>query len=176
MNEYSVTSDIVEQARVYAAEKHKAVNHFYGEFPYEVHLEMVAGFAEKYIDLIPESKQNIVIAGCWVHDIIEDTRENYNDVKKALNEEVADLAYALTNEKGRSRQERANDKYYEGIRETPYAVFIKLCDRMANVAFSTTKGNPRMKDVYKRENDLFMAKIYDETYLLMFEDLKKMLA
>jgi hypothetical protein len=34
-----------------------------------------------------------------VHDVIEDCRETCNDVKKATNEEIAELAYALTNKK-----------------------------------------------------------------------------
>ena len=39
--------------------------------------------------------------------------------------------YALTNEKGRTRAERAGVKYYEGIRAVPYAPMVKLADRMA---------------------------------------------
>ena len=34
-----------------------------------------------------------------MHDVIEDCRETYNDVNKATNEEIPELAYALTNEK-----------------------------------------------------------------------------
>ena len=36
---------------------------------------------------------------CWGHDLIEDTRVSYNDVKGQLGEEAADIIYALTNEK-----------------------------------------------------------------------------
>ena len=68
----------------------------------------------------------------------------YNDVKKVagsmLTEEQAlmatEIVYALTNDKGRSRAERAGEKYYQGIRETPYAPFVKLCDRLANITYS----------------------------------------
>ena len=49
---------------------------------------------------------------------------------------AAEIVYALTNEKGRTRAERAGVKYYEGIRAVPYAPMVKLADRMANVRFS----------------------------------------
>ena len=104
-------------------------------------------------------KQELVLCACWVHDIIEDARETYNNVKSATSEEIADLAYALTNEKGKTRSERANDKYYQGIRETPFASFVKLCDRIANFEYSK-KNNSRMAEVYRNENKNFIEKIY----------------
>ena len=74
------------------------------------------------------------------------------------------MVYALTNEKGRTRAERANDKYYQGIRETPYAPFLKLSDRLANAGYSCSQvgsgaGNSRMKQVYSSEWPHFLAAI-----------------
>jgi len=75
-------------------------------------------------DLIVNPVQQISLlsacmTACWGHDLIEDCRVSYNDVKDALGQEAADIIYAVTNEKGKNRKERANDKYYEGIRNTP---------------------------------------------------------
>jgi (p)ppGpp synthase/HD superfamily hydrolase len=88
------------------------------------------------------------------HDLIEDTRESYNDVKQVLGEETADIIYACTNEKGKTRAERAGIKYYDGIRNTPGAVFVKLCDRIANVQYSKLTKS-RMFEMYKNENANF---------------------
>lgn len=165
---------ISEKARSYAIEKHRATNHYYDQYPYEFHLQMVVNAAQKFIHLIPTAAQQNVIAGCWVHDVIEDARETYNDVKKALNEDVAELAYALTNDKGRNRQERAGEKYYAGIRNTPYATFIKLCDRIANVTHSKNTGS-RMLEVYRKENPAFVAKLYDVQYVEVIQYLEELL-
>jgi (p)ppGpp synthase/HD superfamily hydrolase len=165
---------IDEKARLYASEKHRAANHNYDQYPYEFHLQMVVNAAEKFIHLIPEEAQKNVLAGCWVHDVIEDARETYNDVRKALNEDIAELAYALTNEKGRTRQERAGEKYYAGIRSTPYAIFIKLCDRIANVTHSKNTGS-RMLKVYRKENPAFVEKLYDEKYVEVIRYLEGLL-
>ncbi len=165
---------IDEKARVYAIEKHRDTNHGYDQYPYEFHLQMVVNAAEKFIHLIPEEDQQNVLAGCWVHDVIEDARETYNDVKKALNEDIAELAYALTNNKGKTRSERAGERYYNGIRNTPYATFIKLCDRIANVTHSKNTRS-RMLGVYREENPKFIEKLQDEKYVEVIQYLDELL-
>ena len=155
--------NITEQTKQYAIRCHRETHHLYDAQPYEIHLQMVVAAAERFIHLIPEAARQEVIAGCWVHDCIEDCRQTYNDVKKATSEAVAELAYALTNEKGRNRQERANDKYYADMKATPYAVFIKYCDRIANVTYAKQKGS-RMFGVYQAEVDDFITKIHQAPY------------
>lgn len=141
-------------------EKHQSTNHMYDTYlPYEFHLRMVARVAEDFIKLLKDgpilkpSHKSIILAA-WGHDLIEDTRTSYNDVKEVLGQEVADIIYALTNEKGKNRKERANDKYYRGIRETKGAVFVKLCDRIANIQYSKMTKS-RMYEMYKKENPVF---------------------
>jgi (p)ppGpp synthase/HD superfamily hydrolase len=98
------------------------------------------------------------LTATWGHDLIEDCRVSYNDVKEHLGQEATDIIYAVSNEKGKTRAERANDKYYEGIRNTPGAVFVKLCDRIANVQYSKMTKS-RMFEMYKKENINFMIKL-----------------
>lgn len=150
-------------------EQHKNTNHLYDDYlPYEFHLRLVVAIANQFMDLIQvdweDDAQNIsetIILSAWGHDLIEDTRVTYNDVKSVLGTQVADIIYALTNEKGKNRKERANDKYYRGIRETQGAVFVKLCDRIANVRYSKMTKS-RMFEMYKKENEKFMTNLgYD---------------
>jgi (p)ppGpp synthase/HD superfamily hydrolase len=150
---------MLQKAKNYAIEKHQATGHKYDDHNYDFHLNMVFEVGQKFLHLIEEDEQKNVLAACWLHDIIEDARESYNDVKKETNETVANLVYALTNEKGRTRQERANDKYYKGILDTKNASFIKFCDRIANVTYSKSIGS-RMFEKYKSENSNFTSKIY----------------
>ena len=86
--------------------------------------------------------------------------------REYMNESQAHMAteivYALTNEKGRTREERANEHYYEFIRQTPYAPLVKMCDRMANMAYScqgTNEGNSHMRDVYCKEWPHFLESL-----------------
>ena len=115
------------------------------------------------------------LSACWTHDVINDCRQTYYDVKKICGEDVAEITYALTNEKGRNRKERANGAYYTGIRQTPYATFVKLCDRLANVKYSKDNGSTMM-DVYRKEQAYFKLSLYTEWLKPMFDELDKLLA
>ena len=170
-------SSLELRAKEYAISCHVSTNHAYGPIhPYSFHLQMVVDFAKEYIDLIPEEHVQDVLAASWCHDLIEDTRQTYNDVKANTNEAVADMVYALTNEKGKTRSQRANDKYYQGIKDTPFAVFIKLCDRLANFKYSIdSKSFMALK--YAKENKDFIHSLIDmkaELYEPLFKRLYQM--
>ena len=163
----------MEKIKKYGIWCHEEANHKYDGRPYSVHLQMVYDTALKFIHLIPEIWRDDVLSACWVHDTIEDTRQTYNDVKTNTNERNAELAYAITNEKGKNRTERANDKYYDGIKQTPFATFIKLCDRIANYEYSINQKS-RMAELYRKEMDDFINKLYDVKYKEMFDYLKEL--
>lgn len=162
--------------------KHSDTNHFYdGYIPYRFHLEMTYSVAKEFEYLLDNSVdyrsgkkeykagvessvtlREICLFATWGHDLIEDTRTSYNDIKNKMGKGPADIIYAVSNEKGRNRSERANEKYYEGIRNTPGAVFVKLCDRIANVKYSRlVEGNRvnSMLSMYRKENDSFIESL-----------------
>ena len=156
---------IINEIRNDAHALHASVNHAYDRIrPYGFHLDMVVNWIRKYIEEVCVSEQDIlpIYFAAYYHDSIEDARLSYNDVmkiaKEVMDEEQAYLAteivYALTNEKGRNRAERANEKYFAGIREIPYAPFVKLADRLANTSYAFSKGTAdslRMSKVYREE-------------------------
>jgi (p)ppGpp synthase/HD superfamily hydrolase len=162
----------IESIRQSAHQLHDSVNQIYGNgLPYGYHLDMVVSNIRDFGHLVCAGEDDVLplfFAG-YYHDSIEDARLTYNDVMKIARgfmlEGKAPLAteivYALTNDKGRNRAERAGEKYYKGIRETPYAPFVKLCDRLANITFScsSSEGNPRMREVYKSEMPHFLSAI-----------------
>lgn len=146
-------------------DQHENTNHKYDDYlNYEFHLRMVAQAAKDFINLIPDSNdgensfRDSVAMAAYGHDLIEDTRVSYNDVKEVLGLQAADIIYAVSNEKGKNRKERANDKYYEGIRNTPGAVFVKLADRIANVQYSKMTKS-RMFGMYEKENGHFLTSL-----------------
>jgi (p)ppGpp synthase/HD superfamily hydrolase len=139
--------------------QHRSTNHFYDEYlPYEFHLNMVARVAKDFAHLISWDARESVELAAYGHDLIEDTRVSYNDVVEVLGIDVAKIIYAVSNEKGKTRKERANEKYYAGIREIPFATFVKLCDRIANVQYSKMTKS-KMFEMYKKENDHFMKEL-----------------
>jgi len=149
---------------------HEDTNHKYDGKPYKLHLEMVANTAKQFSYLIPPEDLEIVIQACWCHDLIEDCRKTYNDVKETSGVNVAEIVYAVTNEKGKNRKERANAKYYKGIRDCKYATFVKICDRIANIKYSVST-NSKMADAYRNEAINFKAVLFLPLYSDMFDEM-----
>jgi (p)ppGpp synthase/HD superfamily hydrolase len=158
-------------------EQHRKTNHFYSEYlPYEFHLRMVAqvcqdfehlldntndyytGKPPRYDDTTFVTLREACYRACYGHDLIEDARQSYNDVKGVLGSEAADIVFAVTNETGKTRKERANAKYYEKIRNTKGAIFVKLCDRIANVQYGKLTKS-RQTEMYKKELPEFLAEL-----------------
>ena len=155
----------LEQIREAAHELHQNVNEVYGDdLPYGFHLDMVAEGVISYGHLVCAREEDVIplFFGCYYHDSIEDARLSYNDVLRAarkwMTEEQAlmatEIVYALTNDKGRTREERA-------------APFVKLCDRLANVTYSCSVDNgrngSRMREVYKGEMGKFLPALISDT-------------
>lgn len=173
MYRYSDTkiAQIVESAISY----HEKTNQRYGDddsLPYGYHLVNVVQTAITNLSVSGEGIHYLVFAAAF-HDAIEDARLTYNDVLKEAGrllgtdygQDIAatEIVYALTNEKGRTRDERANNKYYEGILETAGARYIKLCDRYANMLYSLTESKKcGMSTKYKKELPSFFEKLYIE--------------
>ena len=166
----------IEKIAQKAGALHRDVNQLYNNYlPYEFHLRLTASYVTRFAHLIEVNAEDLqtLYAAAYYHDSMEDARLTYHDVQKAfreLNEEgchinvdlAADAVYALTNEKGKTRAERANDRYYEGIRDTRYAAFLKMCDRLANLRFSTLMGiQQRMAAIYESEMPHFLKSIGD---------------
>ena len=84
---------LLEKAKEYATIYHSQTNHEYDWRPYAYHLQMVVDAAAGFIHLIPEHDRETVLAACWCHDVMEDTRQTYNDGLCA----VADLKHKTLN-------------------------------------------------------------------------------
>ena len=154
---------------------HDKTNQRYGDnetLPYGYHIVNVVNIAIECLKAHGEGIHHIVF-GAAFHDTIEDARLTYNDVLKEATRELGsefkqdvaatEIVYALTNEKGRNRDERANDRYYNGIVNTPYARYVKLCDRYANMLYSLTESCEHgMGDKYKKELPNFLEKLHIE--------------
>ena len=164
---------VIGQIKASAHQLHEHVNQTYDKVhPYGFHLDMVVQSVYRYGYEVCASERDVLplFFGTYFHDSIEDARLTYNDVKKSaqrwMDEDqaymAAEIVYALTNDKGRTRAERAGERYYQGIRETPYAPFVKLADRLANISYSFThsnEANVHMKGVYRQELPHFLEAI-----------------
>jgi (p)ppGpp synthase/HD superfamily hydrolase len=134
----------------FASKYHKG--QWYGSKPYMYHLKKVSDVALDF-DCTDES----VLMSCLLHDIIEDTKANYEDVESNFGKEVADIVYCVTDELGRNRKERKS-KTYKKIRNNVKSIVVKLCDRISNITESMDSENYNLKlmKMYLDEHNEFV--------------------
>lgn len=151
----------MKHARLMCDAFHFGVNHYYGKFDYLVHLDSVFAYGCMFIHLVPEELQKDFLIACYAHDLLEDTRESYHDIKEQFGLVVADLVYAVTHGKGKTRKEKASKEYYQGIKDVPYADLLKICDRLSNYDFSLRQINYSKLEMYVGEYESFEDALYD---------------
>lgn len=164
--------------------------------PYSFHLDCVQKQGDKFSYLLPID-HDLTIQGfigytgldvcLWGHDLIEDARMTYNDIIELMsvkdynvpvfmsddkmNEiavQIAEVIYAVTDEKGKNRKERKSEKYYKELKSNEIAVFVKLADIAANTLFSKLQGSS-MYHKYKKEFPHLKSKLYIEDYKEFFD-------
>lgn len=158
------------------------VNQRYDEHPYSYHLKMVYNNAAEYAHLVCENEQDVltILFAAMFHDSIEDARFTYHDVMDTAKKymelgyavHAADLVYALTNEKGRNRAERENDKYFEDMKKVKNAPFLKFCDRIANFTYARQTQSSMYKK-YKKELPEFIERLGHCVPPEMVEEIKE---
>lgn len=149
--------DLLTQAKKFATEKHVLDNHqlYANILPYTHHPQEVERVLRRF-GITDEE----MLAAAWLHDVIEDTRDKDNEVRKRdiaelFTGRIADLVDAVTSEPGPNRKTR-NALTYPKIRRIGVeAIVLKLADRIANIEF----GGGAI-DMYRKEHDDFRHGIY----------------
>lgn len=150
--------------------------------PYTFHLEATFQVALRFLGTsaphleqgeldFPEDAFSILEA-CLLHDTIEDTGATRDELGRLFGAEVATLVWLVTSELGKNRRER-NAATYPKTRQLPGAVFVKLCDRIANVEYGLAQmaegvriagvpvqGARSLVQMYAREHAGFRAALY----------------
>lgn len=122
---------LVRKARAFAAEahgRHQQVRRYTQE-DYIVHPQAVA---EQVASYLPEPE---VLAAAWLHDVVEDTDVEPEEIRALFGEDVADLVAQLTSGPHSAELERAERKLIDRLRleqADQRAQTIKLADIIDN--------------------------------------------
>jgi (p)ppGpp synthase/HD superfamily hydrolase len=160
----TIVNKTEEKAKEFAIISHWG--QLYGTHPYIHHLHEVAEVCRRY------KLPCFVIAAAYLHDVVEDTSVDANQVCAKFGYEIATLVYAVTDcetdldfnklekEHGKevAKQMIRNDKKaktYPKILAHPWGVHLKLADRIANVKSCASAKDTRMFDKYCKESTKF---------------------
>ena len=175
--------------------QHRAINHMYNKgdipLPYEFHLQLTEQVANDYTEVMDELNIDLHVgrAGCQCHDLLEDVPSlvSYNDLykfactcfepKKAR--QIAEIAFACWDNRGRNRHEKHEGDYFRVLITVHGALFVKLCDRIANMRFSKMMRSSQM-EMYRKELDAFLIQTNlhgidtDNPYFPMVQEMREL--
>jgi guanosine-3',5'-bis(diphosphate) 3'-pyrophosphohydrolase len=140
--------DATLQAIAFAARRHQGQMRKdeatpYISHPFRVMLTVCREFGVSDVD---------TLCAAALHDTIEDTRTDFDDVAEAFGETIAGYVALLTKDTRFPEKER-EDRYFEGLRVSPVAVKLcKVADTLDNLRDSRgSKGGNRKKTLEKAE-------------------------
>ncbi|NNC87230.1 MAG: bifunctional (p)ppGpp synthetase/guanosine-3',5'-bis(diphosphate) 3'-pyrophosphohydrolase [Akkermansiaceae bacterium] len=124
----------IREAISFAAREHRHHKRKDGETPYVAHVMRVA-MTVAHVFGVQDIK---TLTAAVLHDTIEDTGTDYDDLLEQFGKEVADLVVCLTKDPRMVEEER-EEEYFEGLARAPWqARLIKLADSYDNVLDSST--------------------------------------
>lgn len=133
---------VVLKAIRYAERKHKGQIRKGSGSPYFHHPLMVSYIAANF-----KKSKNLhkLIAASILHDVVEDTNARPHDITKMFGTMISSLVFELTDDKDEIK--RVGKLQYQKTKWpglSNYALYLKLCDRLANVS-------DKPKDQYKKD-------------------------
>jgi len=164
--------DLLAHAKAFAAERH--AGQMYGEQTYlDGHLLPIVA------DLVASFPDDIALqAAGALHDVVEDTPTPIAEVRTHFGDDVGDLVWAVTSEKGKNRKER-NAATYPKIRAAGVrAIILKLKDRKKNLCECWTTRDPKLFMYFREYPDFRRALRREEdgpVVLALWDEIDKML-
>lgn len=154
---------LVRFARYYATIQH-AGQLYGGTLPYTHHLDQVDRNVQEYWEpsryrLVEPGETwdhvlSVIRASAWLHDVSEDCAVSAKTLHELFGEDVARLVLCVTDEAGVNRAARQMLTYPK-IRAFPRAVYLKLCDRLANL-----QAGGAMLEMYRKEHATFKGQLW----------------
>ena len=137
MKDIDKKAKLIRDALILAEKKHKGQKRKLSGSPYIHHPLMVSYLAAHF-----KSSKSLhkLIAASLLHDLLEDTNIDPSSIAKSFGTDVASLVFELTDDK--EEIEKVGKLEYQkakwcGI--SSYALYLKLCDRLANVSDGPTE-------------------------------------
>jgi len=126
-----IRTDLVAKARAFAKEKHKGQVRKFEGLPYFIHPKRVAHILYQFK---VSSHIDDLIASAYLHDTLEDTDTNYEELRENFGKIVADIVMQLTSDKTMiDKVGKAKYLADKMVHMTSYALTLKLADRIDNV-------------------------------------------
>ncbi len=149
-----IKSDLIKRAQKFAKEKHKHQTRDDDKTPYWKHLKKVV----QNLGKLGITDESIICAG-WLHDTIEDTDTDYDDVYELFGGETAAIVATVTKDTRMMKKDREKAYCIQLKRCTWQAQTVKLADILANLEDLKFSSKPisRIKKQVKNKLEYYNA-------------------
>jgi (p)ppGpp synthase/HD superfamily hydrolase len=139
---WAIPSPAVRYAAAFASGAHAARFQLYDGRPYAHHLRAVYEVALRHAGLVPDEREReAVLCAAWCHDLLEDTLITERQLEPMVGPLATRIVRAVSDDAGSGPTWEARKRVtYPRTAREPLAVFVKLCDRIANVAAALESG------------------------------------
>jgi (p)ppGpp synthase/HD superfamily hydrolase len=118
----------------FAADAHKGQEFPGTDLPYIMHISFVSMEIIAALNYEKDRDGDLAVQCALLHDVIEDTDVDYDEVKEKFGEEVADGVLALSKKDTIAKDKRMLDSL-KRIKHQPHEVWmVKMADRITNLA------------------------------------------
>lgn len=151
-------------AKVFATAAHGAIDQRrkYTNAPYITHPEAVAGLVETV-----EGHTIDMVCTAWLHDVLEDTKVDFQTLDSVFGRDIADMVHLLT-DVGHEYGNRAKRKAFDRDRiaaAPPTVQTVKVADLIDNTS-TIVQFDPDFAKVYLREKRELLDALQDVDTLL----------
>ena len=148
-------NSLINKSKRFAKSKHKNQTRKDGKTPYINHLQMV-------VDLIKKSgvTNNDIQSIGWLHDTIEDTPTDFDEIRDGFGLHIAKCVAALTKDTRIEKQKREK-LYVRELKKAHWHVqLVKICDITANIIdLENTKYSDKEKINHWKDKKLYLIAI-----------------
>jgi (p)ppGpp synthase/HD superfamily hydrolase len=146
--------EIYRQTISFAAKAHATQKIPGMDIPYLKHIATVA--METALGILhtpPEAHLDIdfAIQCALLHDTLEDTHINYEDLEISFGKKVADAVLALTKNKELPKEKQMEDSLMRILAQPNEVRLVKMCDRIDNLCIPPVHWTTKKKRYYQKE-------------------------
>jgi (p)ppGpp synthase/HD superfamily hydrolase len=135
----------LEKIKEFAQKSYDDANCKYDGGNYFIHINMVVNFVKTHQSIFKINEDiEITIGAAFCHDLVEDAKQTYNDIKNISNKDVADVVLAVTDVPAENRLLRHLFTMPKTVRDYR-AIILKMCDIYANTQYSKEHGSSMYK-------------------------------
>ena len=150
-----IDNSIINESRCFAKNAHKDQKRLDKKTPYFDHLRFVVRLIKKS----GITDNNLQVIG-WLHDTIEDTPTDFDDIKEKFGLHIAKCVAALTKDMRIEKQKREM-LYVRELKKAHWHVqLVKICDITANIIdLENTKYSDKEKINHWKDKKLYLIAI-----------------